>query len=444
MNTISPQDGERHEGLHLSPAEKADGFAAIMKRLQGRSEQERAQLRARADAAILGHEAYALGHENLRRGNYVAAKRWLRVAAGHSVPGAEHALEEIEVGPTVQEPSPTVVVDVTPGLCSTGASHSAPRDVEKWASLLQTWAEAGLMMDGARAEARQILAEARRTADELIAKAREEADSVWAEARVQMASERRATAELLREAEQLQHEAKLLMQKASRAVEASGERQTAQACSDEAPRRTQAFPVDRGGQPGGVREGQGLFTVPLVKAGGVRRFVWAAADADASRQFRLSACLEKTLAGMRDAFEAYHQVWESSLLEVGSTAEACEAGWLRQHSVFYSGSLSHVSEVRPLRDVDLDLVLALQVVVQLWPERQTDAETAASEGSRNTARCVSAGNEVALGTPHLEYLRTKAQPDIVWVTGSWEETVGDNGRALEIVSADEAASAAPR
>jgi vacuolar-type H+-ATPase subunit H len=437
VNTISPQDGERHEGLHLSPAEKADGFAAIMKRLKGRSEQECAQLRAQADAAILGHEAYALGHENLRRGNYVAAKRWLRVAASHSVPGAEQALEEIEVGPTVQEPSPTVIVDVTPDLCSTGASHTAPRDVEKLASLLHKWAEAGLVMDGARAEARQLLAEARRTADELITQAREEADRVRAEAQEQITSERRAIAELLREAEQLQREAKLLVQKASRAAEAPAT--ATRVCIDEAPQHAETVLFNWDGRPGGVRNEQRLSPVPLVKADGGRRFLLAATDADASRRFWVSACIKETLARLHDAFEAYHQVWESSLME-GSTAEACEARWLRQHSVFYSGSLRRESEVRPLCDVNLVLALG----VRLWPERQTAAEAATPENSRSSARWVSAGKEVASATPDPEHQRDGAFVKLLLVTDGCLEAADDIGRALEIISADEAAQAAPR
>ncbi|MEV6403994.1 hypothetical protein AB0M58_13750 [Streptomyces bobili] len=51
---------------------------------------------------------YTLGHQYLSGGNYLAAEQWLRVAAGHSVPGAEQDLKGIEAlllcGPLGENP----------------------------------------------------------------------------------------------------------------------------------------------------------------------------------------------------------------------------------------------------------------------------------------------------------------------------------------------------
>lgn len=87
-------DGMRQEPT-LSAAEKAQGFAAVMKRMKSRSPQERDRLQTQAEQVALGHEAYALALEYLDRGDDEAARRWLRVAAGHGIPGAAQDLEEI-------------------------------------------------------------------------------------------------------------------------------------------------------------------------------------------------------------------------------------------------------------------------------------------------------------------------------------------------------------
>ncbi|MFF4985481.1 hypothetical protein ACFY3O_36250 [Streptomyces sp. NPDC001046] len=450
MNPISPQDGERHEALHLSTAEKADGFAAVMKRLKGRSEQERARLRAQADAAILGHEAYALGHENLRRNNYVAAKRWLRVAAEHGVPGAEQTLEEIEAGPAVEEPAHPVTVEVTPDadLCATGASHAVPLDVEKWASLLHTWTQAGLAMDAARAEARQILDQARSTADELITTAREEADRARDEARDQIAADHRATAQLLCKAEQLQHEAKLLMQKARRAAEApTGARKAWPVLIDDSPQHAQAIPFSLSRRPSGVRDEREQQSSALVMEGAMQHLLWTSSSL-CTMQFGALAYFDEILKARDRA--------RDSLPERAGVEES-EAGGLRRHSVltrqteslrrlwsaiFHNGSMCLRSEVRPLSDVDL--VFSLATTVRLQPECRTATEATSSQNSRNTARWVSTGYEVASATSDPELLRNEAHLKILWVTNSCVEPGDDNDTALEAISSDETAPAAPR
>ncbi|EDY55663.1 MULTISPECIES: hypothetical protein [Streptomyces] len=449
MNPISPQDGERHEALHLSTAEKTDGFAAVMKRLKGRSEQERARLRAQADAAILGHEAYALGHENLRRNNYVAAKRWLRVAAEHGVPGAEQALEEIESGPAVEEPAHPATVEVTPDadLCATGASHAVPLDVEKWASLLHTWTQAGLAMDAARAEARQILDQARSTADELITTAREEADRARDEARDQIAADHRATAQLLCDAQQLQHEAKLLMQKARRAAEApTGARKAWPVLIDDSPQHAQAIPFSLSGRPGGVRDERQQQSSALAMEGAMQHLLWTSSSV-CTVQFGALAYFDEILKARARARDS---------LPERAGVEGGEAGRLRRHSVltrqteglrrlwsaiFHNGSMRRGSEVRPLDDVDL--VFSFATTVQLWPECRIATEAASTESFKNTARWLSAGNEVALATPDPDHQSNEAYLKILWVTDGCVEP-RDDDTALEAISADETAPAAPR
>ncbi|MEU9272671.1 hypothetical protein AB0E04_45890 [Streptomyces sp. NPDC048251] len=215
MNFGQDHDGERHEPLSLSPDEKADGFAAVMQRLKGRTAHEQDRLRAQADAAVLGHEAYALGHDYRRRGNYVAAKRWLRVAADHSVPGAEDALEEIDA---VTPAAPTTAADpagIVPG-ASIPPPSPAHEDFGMWATVLESLDVAAC----AQAQARQITEQARRTAEDLLAEAqrtirRERADSVRG-----LEKTRRTVARLLCQAEQVQLVAREIQEEARRQAEA--------------------------------------------------------------------------------------------------------------------------------------------------------------------------------------------------------------------------------
>ncbi|MGV9252819.1 DivIVA domain-containing protein [Streptomyces sp. NPDC003697] len=231
MNFGQDHDGERHEPLRLSPVEKADGFAAVMGRLKGRTVQEQARLRAQADAAVLGHEAYALGHDYRRRGNYVAAKRWLRVAADHSVPGAEEALEEIDA--------------VTPAAPATAAdpAGSAPGTVIPSSSLAHepfgTWATVVDSLDVAacaQAQARRITEQARRTAEGLLAETRRTIRRERAQAMGRLEKARRTVAKLLCEAEQVQQETWGIREEARRQAEALLEeaRDQAQQIVDEA------------------------------------------------------------------------------------------------------------------------------------------------------------------------------------------------------------------
>ncbi|WP_327341134.1 hypothetical protein [Streptomyces europaeiscabiei] len=149
MNPVEDKEGMPQEGITLSSAEKRESFATIMKRLKGRSAEERAALTTQADETVLGYEAYALGQEYLERGDFGAAGRWLRVAAGHSIPGAEQALEEMAMrqtslnvvgltaaGTAVRvEAAPPEALPSSSGVCITNRVHPGKND-EPWGAVL--------------------------------------------------------------------------------------------------------------------------------------------------------------------------------------------------------------------------------------------------------------------------------------------------------------------
>ncbi|MGX1680457.1 hypothetical protein ACWIFK_20195 [Streptomyces althioticus] len=202
MTPREHEDGMRHEPT-LSANEKADGFAAVMQRLQSRSPDDRARLQTQAEAAALGHEAYALGQEHLERGDFEAARRWLRVATGHHIPGAARALEEIALRQTLDE--------FTDG-AAVGGPH-APAGVvpcETIPSPLRPWTEDGQHRLGALAWASsveqlyidQAVAAARQQAGRITAQARREADAILAEARQQAERTAAACAKIVLDTEQ--------------------------------------------------------------------------------------------------------------------------------------------------------------------------------------------------------------------------------------------------
>ncbi|MEU3639891.1 hypothetical protein AB0H23_27205 [Streptomyces albogriseolus] len=211
MTPREHEDGMRHEPT-LSAAEKADGFAAVMQRLQSHSPDERARLQTQAEATALGHEAYALGQEHLERGDFEAARRWLRVAAGHHIPGAARALEEIALRQALDE--------FTDG-AAVGGAH-APAGVvpcETIPSPLQPWTEDGQHRLGALAWASsveqlyidQAVAAARQQAGRITAQARREADAILAEARQQAERTAAACAEIVLDTERERAEAAALL-----------------------------------------------------------------------------------------------------------------------------------------------------------------------------------------------------------------------------------------
>ncbi|MGX6738981.1 hypothetical protein [Streptomyces peucetius] len=207
---------------------KTFSFAAIMQRFESRSVEERERLRAQVDAAVLGHEAYALGHEYFERGNYIAARRWLRVAADHSVPGAEQALEEIDVRQSVDDladRTTPVTVPTDPAPRPTAPSYPVVLDgYDIWTSTLGHLAADGVTA-AAQAKAQQITERANREADELLSTARRQMQREWADFQRRMEQSRRTVAKLLGEAEQVQstarqvredahHEAEVLLREA--------------------------------------------------------------------------------------------------------------------------------------------------------------------------------------------------------------------------------------
>lgn len=461
MNPTQRRDDERLGTPSVSPAKKADGFAAVMKRLKSRNEQERAQLRAQANAAILGHEAYALGQDNLQRGNYISAKRWLRVAAEHSVPGAEQALEEIEAGLADGLAQPIAVdamVDAAP--CPIGAPQDGTHKFEKWTRLLQNWTEVNLAMNAAQAEAQEIIAQARRTADELVDKAREEADRAWADTRDRVAAERRVSAELLYEAERLQQDARLLVQEALRATQlVIGEPSFAQTLKNETRQHARAITVVNC-LPDGLLSEQRQYPALPVRADGTVRTVVTSVDRDLGTpsRFGLPTCTDANQAStwwawLRPLVEGYSQVRDHLLERSG--VDACTAGWLRQHplvatrpdllshlspAVFHSGLRRLASEGSSFGGIDVVLTYG---VMRLGPEPRAVNGAASSRGSQCIARWVTTGDDVVLETSNAEHQRYEACLKIFWVTESPELVVDETG-AADIVSVEGAAHGARR
>ncbi|MFJ8158817.1 hypothetical protein [Streptomyces sp. NPDC094468] len=214
MTPREHEDGMRHEPT-LSAAEKADGFAAVMQRLQSHSPDERARLQTQAEAVALGHEAYALGQEYLERGDFEAARRWLRVAADHHIPGAAQALEEIALRQRFDGFTDVATVGgnhATAGTvpCETIPSPLRPRAKDgqhRLGGLAWTSSVEQLYLDqavtAARQQAGRITAQARREADAILAEAQQQADrtaAACAHVVLETEQERAETAELLTEA----------------------------------------------------------------------------------------------------------------------------------------------------------------------------------------------------------------------------------------------------
>ena len=214
MTPREHEDGMRSEPT-LSADEKADGFAVVMKRLKSHSPDERALMQTQAEAVALGHEAYALGQEYLERGDFEAARRWLRVAAGHHVPGAAEALEEIALRQAFDGFTDVATVGGDHATAGTVPCETIPSSLHPWAKdghdrlggLAWTSSVEQLYLGQAVAAARQqagrITAQARREADAILAEARQQAErtaAACAEIVLDTEQERAETAELLAEA----------------------------------------------------------------------------------------------------------------------------------------------------------------------------------------------------------------------------------------------------
>ncbi|MGW6524002.1 protein kinase domain-containing protein [Streptomyces sp. NPDC054962] len=215
MTAQEHEDGMRHEPT-LSAAEKTDGFAAVMKNLKSRSPDERVRMETQAEEVVLGHEAYALGQEYLDRGDYEAARRWLRLAVGHHIPGAAQALEELALRKTFDGFTDVASIGGDPTAagtvpCETIPSPHGPRAKDgqhrfkgglAWTSIMEQFSS-DQMMAAARAQAWQITAQVRRDADAMLAEARQQADrtaAACAEMTVDIERGRKQVSELLAEA----------------------------------------------------------------------------------------------------------------------------------------------------------------------------------------------------------------------------------------------------
>ncbi|MFC5959275.1 hypothetical protein ACFP51_34110 [Streptomyces pratens] len=217
MTAQEHEDGMRPEPT-LSAAEKADGFAAVMKRLKSHSPDERARLETQADEVVLGHEACALGQEYLDRGDFETALRWLRVAAGHHIPGAAQSLEEIALRQAFDGFTDVAAVggdhsaaDIVP--CETIPSPHDPRAKDgqyrlgglAWTSFVEQ-PDLNQAVAAARQQAGQIIAQARREADAILAEARQQAErtaAACAHIVLDTEQERAETAEWVAKAQQL-------------------------------------------------------------------------------------------------------------------------------------------------------------------------------------------------------------------------------------------------
>jgi F0F1-type ATP synthase membrane subunit b/b' len=213
------EDGTRYEPT-LSAAEKADGFAAVMKRLKSHNPAERARLETQAEAVALGHEAYALGQEYLDRGDFETARRWLLMAAGHQIPGAEAALEEI----TLRQ-----AFDGFTDVAAAGGDHAAAGTVscETIPSPRGPRAKDGQQRLGGLAwtsfvdqlNLKQVMAAARQQAERITAQARREADAILAEAQQQAEHTAAACAHIVLNTEQERAEAAEWVAKARQQAE---------------------------------------------------------------------------------------------------------------------------------------------------------------------------------------------------------------------------------
>ncbi|MFF5044690.1 hypothetical protein [Streptomyces nigra] len=219
MSPREHEDGLRHEPT-LSADEKADGFAAVMKRLKSHSPDERARLQSQAEAVALGHEAYALGQEYLDRGDFEAARRWLRVAAGHHIPGAAQTLEEIALRETF---------DGFTDIATAGGDH-APAGIvpcETIPSSLRLLTKDGQHRVGDLAwisfvkqlSLDEAVAAARQRAGQITAQAQREADAILAEARQQAERTAAACAHIVLETKQERAEAAASLAEARQKVD---------------------------------------------------------------------------------------------------------------------------------------------------------------------------------------------------------------------------------
>ncbi|UOB07636.1 regulator [Streptomyces sp. HP-A2021] len=93
--THEEEESGLEKRISLPAAAKAEGFAAVMRRLERRSAEEKDQLQASVEAAESGHQAYARGHECLEQGDYASARQYLKDAAKSGVPGAEADLTRL-------------------------------------------------------------------------------------------------------------------------------------------------------------------------------------------------------------------------------------------------------------------------------------------------------------------------------------------------------------
>jgi hypothetical protein len=88
---------DSRERFNAAEGDLSEGFQAVMESIERLTPRDIADLKLQADAAELGHEAYALGLALLERREFDQARYWLQAANRYHVTGARQALEEIEI-----------------------------------------------------------------------------------------------------------------------------------------------------------------------------------------------------------------------------------------------------------------------------------------------------------------------------------------------------------
>lgn len=141
VNRADHQDEMPRERITLSAAQKQEGFAVLMQRLEAHSDMRRTLLRRRAERAMEGYEVSARGQELLDQGLYHAAVPHLQFAANHGVPGAEQTVIEAE---RARDRAPKTGFGIDPSAPREWFVEENPAEPESepssWDSIEQAWA----------------------------------------------------------------------------------------------------------------------------------------------------------------------------------------------------------------------------------------------------------------------------------------------------------------
>lgn len=124
---MSRHDDPR-EPFIVTERDLQDGFEAVMDSLERLAPGEIDELGRQADAAEVGHDAYAIGLTQLESGDLDQAKYWLQKAVQYQVPGAQRTLEGLEIRGVVNATAHDIRhgnASSSPTATSAGATRSA-------------------------------------------------------------------------------------------------------------------------------------------------------------------------------------------------------------------------------------------------------------------------------------------------------------------------------